>query len=91
MNDKLISVLNQSENQTESVETPIETDEAPANEENLEKPKKSVSFKKVDLYFFDRCQGYLSIPSSDNDTNSITLGMQFMHCTVEKFESQEDF
>lgn len=53
--------------------------------------KKSVRFNKVDVYHFERCQGYLSIPSSENDSNSITLGMKYWHHDFQSFDCQEEF
>ena len=55
------------------------------------KTKKSVKFNKVDVYHFERCQGYLSIPSSENDSNSITLGMEYLHHDYQSFFTQEEF
>lgn len=53
--------------------------------------KKSVKFNKVDVYHFERCQGYQSIPGSENDANSITLGMGYFHNDYETFLTQDDF
>ncbi|CAF0958723.1 unnamed protein product [Brachionus calyciflorus] len=56
-----------------------------------DQPKKNVKFNKVDVYHFERCQGHLSIPSSDIDSNSITLGMFYTHSDFDSFENQDDF
>lgn len=61
------------------------------NNQEVSNSKKKVQFNKVDLYLFDRCQGHLSIPSSDNEINSITLGMDYSHFSYEKFDTQEDY
>ena len=52
--------------------------------------KKKVVFKDVNLYLFDRTQGFQSIPSDTYQT-SITLGMNYKHSHIEKFETLDDY
>jgi hypothetical protein len=52
--------------------------------------KKKVAFRDVDLYMFDRTQGFQSIPSDTFET-SITLGMNYRHSYIEKFQSLDEY
>lgn len=58
--------------------------------DNVKKPKKNVKFNNVEIYLFDRKQGFQSIPS-DTYTNSFTIGMEFKHSEVEVFETVDEF
>lgn len=54
--------------------------------------RKSVRFSQVDIFEFERCQGFGSIPGQDAPSNqTITLGMQLKHEWKETFESVEDY
>lgn len=88
-NDSIIEVTNDADvSQNENVNLKSNLSK---NQSDDTKPKKCVQFNKVDLYHFERCQGYLSIPSSDNDPNSITLGMFYCHYHFDSFQSQDEF
>ncbi|RNA18618.1 cysteine serine-rich nuclear 3 [Brachionus plicatilis] len=75
----------QDETQNIQIKSSIKTESCNKRE------KKSVKFNKVDVYHFDRCQGYLSIPGSENHQNSITLGMEYFHNDYDSFLTQEEF
>ena len=49
-----------------------------------------VRFKHVDMYLFERTQGFGSIPS-DGSSNSITLGMAAKHSQLKTFDDQEEY
>ena len=52
-------------------------------------PKKKVCFSQVDLYQFERTQGFVSIPSDEAD-KLITLGMSYKH-TDRRTYSLDDY
>jgi hypothetical protein len=52
---------------------------------------KSVRFSQVQLYLFERAQGFVCVPSDDLGARSITLGMSPMHSHAESFDSLDDY
>lgn len=56
----------------------------------LTKQPKQVNFKHVDLYMFERTQGFECIPS-DNSKVTVTLGMAKKHAMKTSFETLNDY
>jgi hypothetical protein len=56
--------------------------------------KKSVKFNRVDVFLFDRCQGFTSVPSSSIEPKklpAVSIGMQYKHTESATFESLDDY
>lgn len=54
--------------------------------------KKSVKFDRVNVYLFDRCQGFTSVPSeSDEIVPCVSVGMSYKHTDREEFDSIEEY
>lgn len=68
----------------------IETLPSALKKINDKKISKSVNFCNVDLYMFNRAQGFECIPS-DSDKGTITLGMTKSHGHLEKYATLEDY
>ncbi len=60
--------------------------------QNIEKKqkKKKLRFCTVDLYLFNRTQGFGCIPS-DSNNDTITLGMERKHVQAKRFETIDDY
>lgn len=62
---------------------------------NVSSLKKSVKFDKVNVFMFERCLGYSSMPVSDENDDGenppYTLGMKFNHECVETFSSLDQY
>jgi len=58
--------------------------------ETKQKTKKKLTFCTVDLYMFNRTQGFECIPS-DSNNDTITLGMERTHVYAKRFESIDEY
>jgi hypothetical protein len=78
-NTKSVLVLSTSDN-----------DESTKTKETPKKIKKQVSFSEVEIFLFERTQGYQSVPSDDH-RNPVSLGMTFKHSEKIVYESLDHF
>jgi hypothetical protein len=61
---------------------------------NSSAAKKSVKFNRVDVFLFDRCQGFTSVPSSSAEPKklpAVSIGMSYKHTEATTFESLDDY
>jgi hypothetical protein len=77
-------------------DSPSSTSQQQSSQESLNSSnnKKSVKFNKVDLFLFDRCQGFTSIPSpalSTAKVPNISIGMSLKHSDSETFHTIDDY
>jgi len=92
LNEKNSHVSRASSNLTDGifVSSTSENDEPTKSEETPNKRKKQVSFSEVEMYLFERTQGFQSVPS-DEHKNPVSLGMTFKHTEKIVYESLDHF
>jgi cysteine/serine-rich nuclear protein len=72
------------------VSSTSENEEPTKTKETPKKRKKQVSFSEVEMYLFERTQGFQSVPS-DDDKKPISLGMTFKHTEKIVYQSLDHF
>ena len=87
--------LKQSISSTETVSLPSTPSSTPArwsSQQSNSCAKKSVKFNRVEVFLFDRCQGFTSIPSApESKLPSVSIGMSYKHTEAESFNSIDDY